>query len=81
MVKRDDYLHTALPVLLTYTRQVIHSVDLRRMRTAAIDAGAPADLVAFIDAALTFQAATSLPLNTERSVEWSSTATDSTPSA
>ncbi|MEV7008885.1 hypothetical protein [Streptosporangium sp. NPDC051022] len=51
------YLHQALPVLVTYTRQVVMAMDVERMRRAAEEADLPAGQVAFLEAMRTFQRA------------------------
>ncbi|RBQ21563.1 hypothetical protein DP939_02305 [Spongiactinospora rosea] len=59
MTSPDDYLRTALPVLLTYTRQVLLDLDLGRMRAAAEEAS-DQTAVDFLSAAIVFAQAASL---------------------
>ncbi|MEV8636545.1 hypothetical protein AB0395_33345 [Streptosporangium sp. NPDC051023] len=49
------YLRQTLPILVTYTRQVVLAVDVDRLHSTAMDEGLPADQVAFLAAMRTFQ--------------------------
>lgn len=52
----DDYTRTALPILLTYSQQVLDGVDLPKLRRSAFRAGDTQQL-ALIDALIAARAA------------------------